>query len=346
MRDNLLNYSFEELSMAVELSPSYRAKQLFQGLQAGLDIDEITVLPKSDREILKERFAVGVQISEALTSVDGSRKFLYRTDDDNIFEGVFMPHDYGNTLCVSTQIGCRMNCAFCASGIGGLVRNLCAGEMLGQVLRANRAVGGSGKNRKITNLVLMGSGEPLDNYDNVVKFLRLVSSADGINIGLRNISLSTCGLTENIRRLADEGLDVTLSISLHATTDETRRELMPVSSKYTIASIIDAAKYYFEKTGRRIIYEYSMIKNKNIDRFDALRLQQITKGYPSHVNLIMLNSVKERSLEGCTQSEAQRFLKRLTDLGVSATIRRSYGNDIAGACGQLRRSRLAEKEDL
>lgn len=340
---NLLDYTLKELNDITRLEPSYRVKQLFSGLQSGQKIEEITALPLSVRSSLAS-YAVGVNIEEIFRSVDGSEKYLYRLSDDNIIEGVFMPHDYGNTLCLSTQVGCRMNCAFCASGIGGLIRNLTPGEMLGQVLAVNRLKGGTLQNRKITNIVLMGSGEPLDNYDNVIKFLRLVSADEGINISLRNISLSTCGLVDNIFKLADENLDVTLSVSLHATTDETRRELMPVAKKYTIAQIIEAVKYYFSKTGRRIIFEYSMIKGKNIDYFDAVRMERITKGYPSHVNLIMLNSVKEKNLTACTLTEAERFLQRLKDRKVSATIRKSFGNDISGACGQLRRSRLNDRK--
>ncbi|MBR2971189.1 MAG: 23S rRNA (adenine(2503)-C(2))-methyltransferase RlmN [Clostridia bacterium] len=342
MSVNLLDFTIDELAEVTGLSPSFRVKQLYHGIHSGLKVSEISVLPLETRARL-EQFAVGVEIQKAFKSADGSEKYLYQLSDGNIIEGVFMPHAYGNTLCVSTQVGCRMGCAFCASGIGGLVRNLTAGEILGQVLAVNRYKGGGKDKREITNIVLMGSGEPLDNYDNVTKFFRLVSSPDGINISLRNISLSTCGITEKIYRLADEGYGVTLSVSLHATTDEARQEVMPIAKKYTIAQIIEAVKYYFGKTGRRIIYEYSMIKGKNIDYFDAVRLEQITKGYPSHVNLIMLNPVKEKNLTACTAKDAERFLQRLKDRKVSATIRRSFGNDVGGACGQLRRSHLNDE---
>ncbi|MCH5163899.1 MAG: 23S rRNA (adenine(2503)-C(2))-methyltransferase RlmN [Clostridiales bacterium] len=343
MKVNLLDFTLSELAEVTGLQPAYRVKQLFHGISSGLKVNEISVLPLNVRAEL-ETFAVGVEIKESFKSVDGSEKYLYELSDGNIIEGVFMPHSYGNTLCVSTQVGCRMNCAFCASGIGGLVRNLTAGEILGQVIAVNRLKGGNKQNRQITNVVLMGSGEPLDNYDNVTKFLSLVSAEDGINISLRNISLSTCGLTENIIRLADDGFNVTLSVSLHATTDESRREIMPIANKYTIAQIVDAVKYYFNKTGRRIIFEYSMIKGKNLDYFDAVRLGRITKGYPCHVNLIMLNPVKEKDLNACSPKDAERFLDRLKENGVSATLRRSFGNDISGACGQLRRSRLGGKK--
>ena len=190
----------------------------------------------------------------------------------------------------------------------------------------------------MTNIVLMGSGEPLDNYEEVTKFLRLASSPDGLNVSERNISLSTSGLVENVRRLADDGFTVTLTFSLHATTDEYRRSIMPIANRYSIADIIEAAKYYFEKTGRRVIFEYTMIKGVNINHFDALRLAELTKGFPSHVNLIPLNPVKEKNLRGCTREEGERFLRKLTELGVSASIRKSKGADVGGACGQLRRS--------
>ena len=231
-----------------------------------------------------------------------------------------------------------MGCAFCASGIGGLVRNLTAGEILSQVLCVNREAGGNAKTRAVTNVVLMGSGEPLDNYDEVTKFIRLLSSEKGLDMSERNISLSTCGLVENVYRLADDGFAVTLTFSLHASDDEARRKVMPIANKYSIAEIVKAAKYYFEKTGRRVIFEYTMIKGVNMNHFDAKRLSEILRGFPCHVNLIMLNPVKEKNLTGCTKEEGERFMKKLNEMGVSATIRKSKGSDVGGACGQLRRS--------
>ena len=251
-----------------------------------------------------------------------------------------MPHDYGNSLCVSTQVGCRMGCEFCASGIGGLVRNLTAGEILGQVVSVNKFFCGNLSDRKITNIVLMGSGEPLDNYDNTVKFIETVSAPYGINIGQRSVSLSTCGIVDKMRELADLQLGVTLSVSLHATLDEYRRKLMPIANKYSVTDVVSAARYYFKKTGRRVIFEYSMVKGVNMSFSDARRLSELTKGMAAHVNLIMLNKVEGKKVEGCTALEAERFCEKLVSLGVSATIRRSMGADIAGACGQLRRKRL------
>lgn len=337
----LADLSYEEVEKLVaELgAPSYRAKQLYAHITRFDDYDEMTDLPSAFREKLSGKYAArGVAIEKKLVSRDGTEKFLYRLSDGNIVEGAFMKQSYGNTLCVSTQVGCRMGCAFCASGIGGLVRNLTAGEILSQVLCVNREAGGSDRKRAVTNVVLMGSGEPLDNYDEVTKFLRLISSEKGLNMSERNISLSTCGLVENVYRLADDGFTVTLTFSLHASSDEERQKVMPIANRYSIAEIVKAAKYYFEKTGRRVIFEYTMIKGVNMNHFDAKRLSEILRGFPCHVNLIMLNPVKERNLVGCTKEEGERFMKKLNEFGVSATIRKSKGSDVGGACGQLRRS--------
>lgn len=342
----LADLSYEEVEKLVaELGvPSYRAKQLYAHITRFDDYDDMTDLPSAFREKLSERCAArGVAIEKKLVSRDGTEKFLYRLSDGNIIEGAFMKQSYGNTLCVSTQVGCRMGCAFCASGIGGLVRNLTAGEILSQVLCVNREEGGSDRKRAVTNVVLMGSGEPLDNYDEVTKFLRLISSEKGLNMSERNISLSTCGLVENVYRLADDGFTVTLTFSLHASSDEERQKVMPIANRYSIAEIVKAAKYYFEKTGRRVIFEYTMIKGVNMNHFDAKRLSEILRGFPCHVNLIMLNPVKEKNLVGCTKEEGERFMKKLNEFGVSATIRKSKGSDVGGACGQLRRSYVNEK---
>ncbi len=345
---NLADYNLAEINgiLTSEFGvPSYRAKQLFAHIARFDSYAEMSDLPAKFREELKVKYVDrAVEIEKKLTSADGTVKYLYRLNDGNIIEGAFMTQSYGNTLCVSTQVGCRMGCAFCASGIGGLVRNLTAGEILSQVLCVNRDQGGTVNKRAVTNIVLMGSGEPLDNYDEVTKFLRLVSSPDGINVSERNISLSTCGIAENVYRLADDGFNVTLTFSLHASTDEYRRTVMPIANKYTIREIIDAAKYYFDKTGRRVIFEYTMIKGVNINFFDAKRLSELLKGFPAHVNLIPLNPVPEKGLKGCTKQEGERFCKKLNELNVSATIRKSKGADVGGACGQLRRSYIGGKK--
>lgn len=344
----LADYSPDELEalLKTEFSqPAYRAKQLYANVTKFNSFEEMSDLPQLLRAALKEKFADrALEVEKTLVSADGTEKYLYRLSDGNIIEGAFMKQSYGNTLCVSTQVGCRMGCAFCASGIGGLVRNLTAGEILSQVLCVNRMHGGSPEKRAVTNVVMMGSGEPLDNYDEATKFIRLLSSPRGLNVSERNISLSTCGLVENVRRLADDGFTVTLTFSLHASSDEYRRSIMPVANRYTIKEIVDAAKYYFNKTGRRVIFEYTMIKGVNINHFDAKRLCELLKGFPCHVNLIPLNPVKEKNLKGCTREEAERFMKKLNELGLSATIRRSKGADVGGACGQLRRSYVGERD--
>ena len=319
----------------------FRAEQVYRWLLDGKDFFQMSNLPLQFRESLaKEHIACPVKIEEILKSKDGSEKYLYGLSDGNIIEGVFMPHDYGDTLCVSTQVGCRMGCEFCASGIGGLVRNLTSGEILGQVIAVNALRGGNMKDRKISNIVLMGSGEPLDNFDNVVRFVKNVSDSRGLNIGRRSISLSTCGLTDKMRELADLNLGVTLSVSLHATLDEYRQRLMPIAKQYSVSQVIDAARYYFEKTGRRVVFEYSMVKGVNMNYADARRLSEYLAGMSAHVNLIMLNKVDGKNIEGCSKLEGERFCAKLNALGVSATIRRSMGSDIEGACGQLRRRRL------
>lgn len=333
--DNLIEY----LSEIGE--KKYRATQIFSALSCGKKISEITELSKDMRNQLLEKFCdTPVEILETFKSKDGTEKYLFKLNDGNIVEGVFMRNNYGNTECLSTQVGCRMGCSFCASGIGGLVRNLSAGEMLATVALVNRNAGGNIDKRQVTNIVLMGSGEPLDNYDEVVKFLRLVSSDKGLNISPRNISLSTCGIVPNVYKLADEGLPVNLTISLHQPFDEKRRVLMPIAKKYSVNEIMSACDYYFEKTGRRFIFEYTLVKGEN-DGDDCIReLVRILKGRPCHVNIIRLNEVKEKHLKSTTDKEAYKFAEKLNELGISATVRRSMGSDIAGACGQLRRSRI------
>ncbi len=343
MKEILQDLSFEELG-ALVLSlgeKKFRASQLWRGLMQGKKISDITDLPKAFKAKLLERFEdEPLKIAETLTSSDGTEKYLFELADGNIVEGVFMRYKYGNTQCVSTQVGCRMSCAFCASGLNGLIRNLTAGEILCQILAVNARHGGTLEKRAVTNVVLMGSGEPLDNYDNVVKFLKNVSAEGGICISPRNISLSTCGIVPKMYELADEGIPVNLTVSLHNADDEERARVMPVAKAYKIADILKACDYYFQKTGRRYIFEYSLIEGENADREHAERLAALLKGRPCHVNLIRLNEVKERALSGAGEKEAYRFLGVLERAGLSATLRRRTGADIGGACGQLRASRL------
>ena len=319
--------------------PSFRAEQLYLNLYAGKDYEEMTNIGKAfkDRLIADGYVACGVRILENYVSeIDGTVKFLFSLTDGNIVEGVLMRYKYGNTLCISTQVGCRMNCAFCASGLEGLKRNLTAGEILGEVIAANRFDGGTLSDRKVTNVVLMGSGEPLDNYDNTVKFLRLVNAEKGLNISYRNISLSTCGLIDAFDRFLEEDIPITMTFSLHAATDEVRSTIMPVNKKYGVERVIDAARRFFERTKRRVVFEYSLIKGVNDRAEDAAALISRVKGFPCIVNLIVLNYVKERGLVGTSRKEAYRFSSLLEKAGISVTVRRTMGADIEGACGQLR----------
>lgn len=347
MKKSLQDLSYEEISEFVSAcgAPKFRASQLYDLSVRFKEYSEATNLPRAllDRAS-DEYYATSLEIIETLRGADGTEKYLYALRDGNIIEGVFMPHNYGNTLCVSTQVGCRMGCKFCASGLNGLVRNLSAGEILGQVLCVNRLHGGTPAKRAVTNVVLMGSGEPLDNYDEVMKFLRLLTDERGINISPRNVSLSTSGLADKIRDLADSGVPVTLTISLHAPTDEKRSELLPINKKYPIREVMSAARYYFEKTRRRIIFEYAMVEGKNSDKASAKELADLVRGLACHVNLINLNYVRERGLRGVKKDFISDFIGELEKCGVSVTLRRSMGNDIEGACGQLRVKYLAEKD--
>ncbi|MBO5068142.1 MAG: 23S rRNA (adenine(2503)-C(2))-methyltransferase RlmN, partial [Clostridia bacterium] len=289
MKDCLLNLSFDELKVKIEElgEKSFRTGQIFRSLYLGLDFLEMTDLSKSFREKLSENFdAQPVKILKYLQSVDGTVKFLFALRDGNVIESVLMKYNHGYSLCVSTQVGCRMRCAFCASGLNGLVRNLEPCEILGEVICANKFLnGGLGEKRKIINIVLMGSGEPLDNYDNTVKFLRLVSDKNGINVSQRNISLSTSGIVPKMFTLADEGLSINLTVSLHSPFDEERENIMPVAKTYKINQILDACNNYFDKTGRRYIFEYVLIQGENDTKRHAEGLINLLKGRPCHVNL-------------------------------------------------------------
>ncbi len=337
----LQDLNFEELKnliLSYNEKP-FRASQIYSALHSGVKISEISnVSIKLRAKLLEEYVDEPVKIIKTLVSVDGTEKYLFKLFDGNIIEGVYMKNRYGNTECLSTQVGCRMGCKFCASGIGGLVRNLSAGEMLATVAAVNRKGGGNLTKRAVTNIVLMGSGEPLDNYDNTVKFLKLVSSKEGLNVSLRNISLSTCGIVPKMIEFASEGLPVNMTVSLHQPFNEKRKELMPISKVYSVDEILKACDYYFEKTGRRFIFEYSLVKGENDGVDSANELIRLLKHRPCHVNVIRLNEVKENNLKATTEKEAYQFCGLLEKGGLSATVRRLNGADIEGACGQLRRS--------
>lgn len=339
----LSDFSYDEIIKYTEEKglPKFRGDQIFDGIYSGKSLEEISNLSKEIKQIIENDYPK-YKIIKKFLSKDGTQKFIVQFFDGKIVECVLMKYKYGYSLCLSTQVGCRMGCKFCASTLNGLERNLSAGELLGQVLLINKELGGSRKERKITNLVLMGSGEPLDNYENVLKFLHLVSSEKGLNISERNISLSTCGIVPKIYELADEKLSITLTISLHATTDEKRAEIMPIANKYKIAEIFEACKVYFEKTNRKIYFEYTLVKGVNDSDEDIKRLAHILNGLMCHVNIIPLNEVKERSLKGTGRAFAYDFCEKLNKAGVSATVRRTMGEDIEGACGQLRNKILRE----
>lgn len=339
MKKCLLDFSLNEIEKIVSEmgEQKFHAKQIFEAIFSGKNIDEISNISKKMREKLEKDFiSIPLTINTKLVSKDKTIKYVYKLEDGNLIEGVLMSYHHGNTLCVSTQVGCRMGCKFCASGLNGLVRNLTAGEMLGQVLMVNKDVGGTKEDRKITNVVLMGSGEPLDNYDEVVKFIKLINEKYCLNISQRNISLSTCGIPDKMKKLADDGFSVTLTISLHAPTDDIRNQIMPISQRYSLKEIMDSARYYFEKTGRRIVFEYALIKGLNDSFEQAEELRNLTKNLSTHINLIPLNSVKERGLIGTGKHQVYAFCDKLTSLGASASVRRTMGEDIEGACGQLR----------
>lgn len=327
----------------------FRAKQLYEGLTQGKTIRAITSLSNAFKEKLLEEYEdETVRVKETFYSSDGTEKYLFEFADGNLVEGVLMKYKYGYTQCVSTQVGCRMGCKFCASTLNGLIRNLSSGEILSQILLVNALHKGEIKSgqgaqaRAVTNVVLMGSGEPLDNYDEVLRFLRSVTAEGGVQISARNISLSTCGIVPKMYALADEGIPLNLTVSLHATDDATRARVMPVAKAYKIADILKACKYYFQKTGRRYYFEYTLIDGENCDEEHAKALVELLKGLPCHVNLIRLNEVKERTLKATSDKAAYRFLGMLEKGGLSATLRRQIGVDIGGACGQLRAQYLGE----
>ena len=325
----------------------FRAKQIFPKLHRGIPIKEMTDLPKSLREQLSNSVTDTLpKVERKLVSkIDGTVKYLFRLYDCECIESVFMKYKHGNTLCISSQVGCLMGCRFCASTIGGKVRNLLPSELLGQIISAERDMG-----ERISNIVMMGIGEPLDNYDNVLKFLRLVNHKDGLNIGYRHISLSTCGIVPKIRELAEVDLPITLSISLHAATDKAREEIMPINKKWCIKELLCACVDYYRRTERRISFEYTLIQGKNDSIEDAKRLALLLTsafrgtGAPIHVNLIRVNEVKETGFKEGSADSANKFADTLNGLGVVATVRRRLGSDVNAACGQLRRSLNNESE--
>lgn len=340
-RQDIKSFDKTELQQVIkELGEKkFRADQLYDWMHVKLarSFDEMTNLSKDFREDCKHRFVYtsldAVRIQESKS--DGVKKYLFSLADKNVVESVFMPYQYGNSVCISSQVGCRMGCRFCASTLDGLTRNLSPSEMLDQVYAVSRLTG-----ERVSHVVVMGMGEPLDNYENLVKFIRLLTDENGLHISQRNITVSTCGLIPQIYRLAEENLQITLALSLHAAADEKRQSLMPIAKTCRIAELMDAVDVYFEKTGRRITFEYSLVAGVNDTKEDAENLAELAAKRRCHINLIPVNPIKERAYRQPEQSFVQAFKQRLEKAHVNVTIRRELGRDIDGACGQLRKKHL------
>ena len=345
---SLLPQELEALLLSVG-EPKYRAAQMFPQLHRGLSPEQMTNVGKKTRAALAEvsEYHLPTVRRRLESAIDGTVKYLFALRDGHCVESVVMRYNHGNTICISSQVGCRMGCKFCASTIGGKVRDLLPGELLGQIIAAQADLG-----ERISNVVMMGIGEPLDNYDNVVQFLRLVAHPDGLNIGYRHISLSTCGVVPGIRKLAEEAFPITLSISLHAPDDETRSSIMPVNNRWGVDELLNTCKDYYDKTGRRISFEYTLIagKNDSPDRASALanvlnrHLRTRTTTMPIHVNLIPVNEVEESGFSRSSDAAVAAFAKVLESRGIRATVRRKLGSDIDASCGQLRRAEQKEQE--
>ena len=337
MKQDLKSMNYTEIAQALKDmgEPAFRAKQVFVWLHKGVkSFDEMSNLSKSLRQKLDEQYyiTVPVVVRKQQSAKDGTIKYLWKLRDGNCVETVLMRYHHGNSVCISSEVGCAMGCVFCASTKGGLVRRLTPSEMVDQVLFTSLDSG-----LEISNIVLMGIGEPLDNYDTVLRFLELINSPDGMNIGMRHISLSTCGLVDKIGRLAEEKLQLTLSVSLHAPLDEIRTNIMPVNKKYNVDTLLDACRDYFRRTGRRISFEYAMIRDVNDSKEIAEILAKKLDGIAAHVNLIPLNNIEESPLKPSTRKSVMEFQQTLEKHGIPATVRRTLGSDIDASCGQLRR---------
>jgi len=337
-KTDIRSLNFDELTKKCEElgEKKFRAKQIYDWLHVKLidSFDEMTNLSKSFREKLNESFylttlkAVDVQISK----IDKTRKYLFELPDNNVIESVLMKYKHGNSVCISSQVGCRMGCRFCASTLDGLVRGLTPAEMLEQVYQIQKSIG-----ERVSNIVVMGTGEPFDNYDNLIRFLNLISDENGLNISQRNITVSTCGIVPNIRRFADEKMAVTLALSLHASNGEKRKELMPVAYKYELSEVLAACDYFYERTGRRVTFEYSLVGGVNDTDEDAKELISMLRNKNCHINLIPVNPIKERDYVQSDKKVIENFKNKLEKSGINVTIRREMGRDIDGACGQLRK---------
>ena len=332
-----LNYQEMQEEMTAIGEKAFRGRQIYQWLHEKLadTPEEMNNIPAKLKERLREEYTCSsLQMIDVFTSgIDGTQKYLFRLHDGNVIESVLMKYKHGNSVCVSSQVGCRMGCRFCASTLGGLTRNLRTGEILDQVYQIQKY-----SKERVSNLVLMGTGEPLDNYENVVKFIRMLSDEHGLNISQRNITVSTCGIVPRIYDLAKEKLQITLALSLHAATQEKRKELMPVAYKYELTEVLEACRYYYSQTGRRLTFEYSLVGGVNDRDADVEQLTKLVSGLQCHINLIPVNPIKERNYVQSNARVVMNFKTKLEKCGINATIRREMGRDIGGACGQLRKS--------
>jgi 23S rRNA (adenine2503-C2)-methyltransferase len=340
---NILDLSLIELKkwMKSNFESEFRAKQVLDWIYKDIwKFEDMNNIPQVVKEKLAMSFYIGIPelVCEYKSKLNDTRKYLFTLDDGNLIECVVMKYKHGNSICISTQVGCRMGCKFCASTIGGMIRNLTPGEMLSQIMQSQHLL-----KERISNVVLMGSGEPFDNFDNVMKFLDLVNSENGLNIGQRHITISTCGIVPKIKEFADFNLQTTLAISLHAPTDEIRMKSMPIANKYSIAEIIDACKYYTSKTNRRITFEYALVKELNDSKRDAEKLSLLLDGMLCHVNLIPVNEIEENDFKRSSNDTVSEFKMVLENNNIQTTIRREMGMDINAACGQLRRSYIKDK---
>ncbi|NLZ80866.1 MAG: 23S rRNA (adenine(2503)-C(2))-methyltransferase RlmN [Clostridiales bacterium] len=346
MKKDIKSLSLKELEQEIVSlgDKSFRGKQIYQWMHIKHidDFDEMTNISKELREKLKSNYELTLlkTVEVQTSAIDGTRKYLFELSDGAIIESVLMKYKHGNSVCISSQVGCRMGCKFCASTIGGLSRNLLPSEMLDQVYRIQKD-----SNERVDNLVVMGTGEPLDNYENLLKFLHLLTDENGLNISQRNITVSTCGLVPMIEMLAEEKLQITLALSLHASSDITRKSLMPIANTYSIDQVLEACKHYFLLTGRRITIEYSLVAGVNDTTKEAEDLAKLLKGMNCHVNLIPVNPIKERSYKQSLKKDIDGFKNKLEKYGINVTIRREMGRDIEGACGQLRKSYVDDKRE-
>lgn len=345
-KKDIKSFTLTELKAEMEGlgEKSFRAAQLYEWMHRKLarGFDEMTNLPLAMREQCGERYSYTalpiVTVQES--AVDGTKKYLFALADGNVVESVWMRYKHGNSVCISSQVGCRMGCRFCASTLDGLVRNLTPSEMLDQIYAITQETG-----ERVSNVVVMGSGEPLDNYENLLRFLTLLTDENGLHISQRNVTVSTCGLVPKMRELAQEKLQITLALSLHAATDEKRREMMPIAERYSLAELMEVCAYYFAQTGRRITFEYSLVRDVNDTRQDAETLAALIRSLNCHVNLIPVNPVKERAYVQSDRRVVEAFAETLQKRGVNATVRRELGRDIDGACGQLRRRFLENAKE-